>query len=147
MADNRLLLHGYDELVAQLRALPAALTAEAQDLVDASAVRATQAVEAQYPIGKTGNLRGGVFVQLGVRGHHVAASRALTTAPHSHIYEHGTKARKTKGRGKYRRPAGRGTQRPRVTFIPIVDNERKGRLYPQLRAMVEAHGLKVTGTP
>jgi hypothetical protein len=148
MANNQLLLHGYDELLAELRRLPLDLVDDGQDLVDASARRATGAVENRYPQGKTGNLRGGVFVQIGVRSSKgVVASRALTTAPHSHLYESGTKPRRTKGRGKYRKPAGRGQQRARWTFIPIVDNERKGTLYPALRALVESKGLKVSGNP
>ena len=127
---------GLEELKAALRALPAELTGEASHLIEAAGNRAVLDLKRAYPV-VTGNLRDGVEVTFTTSG---VSTRALvrSRAPHAHLYEYGTEARHT-GLG-----LNRGRMAPTHVFGRTMSNVRR-ELFDQFRALLERHGLRVTG--
>lgn len=119
-------LKGFDELVADLKTLPADLKQESTPILSRFAESARAQIVAAYPE-ITGTLRAGVqVVARQARG--VAALFTLVSgAPYAHIYEFGS-----------------ARQRPRATFLPIQDRERRESV-AAVAAVVESHGLKVAG--
>ncbi len=129
---------GLEELKAQLRNLPADLTAEASGIVTDRAERAKQDIETSYPE-RTGNLRKGLRLGSGSNVGRFGASTVLkNTAKHAWIFENGTQARHTDiGANRGAMPAGH-------IFIPIVIRQRRA-MYADLKALIERHGFVVTG--
>lgn len=123
----RMDLRGFDELKAELAALPYALKREAAPIELQHALAAQADVVAAYP-SVTGELRAGVkVVERTARG--VATLYTLaTTAPYAHIYEFGSVH-----------------QRPRATFLPITERARRASV-GVVSDLVEAHGLVVRVT-
>ena len=78
-----------------------------------------------YPIGKTGKLRAGVRVKDEAPFGDAILVRVRSLAPHSHLYDKGTAARRT------RRGWNRGVMPAQPIFIPD--------------AIAEAHGLQGQG--
>lgn len=139
MADNRLRFDGLEELRAELRRLPVDLTAEASHIVEATANAAAVEIRSGYAAHVvTGQLQGGVVVTHADAGKYSAGAIVKNTAPHAVIFEHGTRARHTdRGVNRGAMPAGN-------VFIPAIVKARR-RMYEQLRALLERHGLIVTG--
>jgi len=145
-ANNRLHWVGLDELRAALLQLPEDLASDAESIVNDAAQAAFDEIYAAYPV-RTGNLRNGLKVQ--TLSHAFDArvgSRALgagailyNNAPHAYMFEHGTEARHTDI------GADRGRMPPGKVFIPRVMRHRR-RMYEELVAMMESHGLLVTGS-
>jgi hypothetical protein len=132
----RFAFKGLDELQAALRALPAELTGEASKIIEAAGNRAVLDLKRGYPV-VTGNLRDGVevtFTQGGVSARALVRSRA----PHAHLFEYGTEARHNA------LGANRGRMPPTHLFGRTMSNVRR-EMYEGLRALLERHGLKVTG--
>jgi hypothetical protein len=127
---------GLEELKAALRALPAELTGEASHLVDAAGNRAVLDLKRAYPV-VTGNLWDGVEVTFTTSGVSTRA-RVRSRAPHAHLYEYGTEARHTA------LGLNRGRMKPTHLFGRTMSNVRR-ELFDQLRALLERHGLRVTG--
>jgi hypothetical protein len=136
----RVQLKGLDELRNALRRLPQALTQEAHAIVVAQAEAAQREVINGYPEGPTGNLRRRVTIEVNT-SKFSAGARVRSRAPHATIFERGTKARMT------RAGASRGVmpQAPEpARMIPKAITHRR-RMYQSLQAMLERHGLLVTG--
>jgi hypothetical protein len=129
---------GLQELKAQLRNLPADLAAEASGIVEGRAERAKQDIETSYP-DRAGNLRKGLRLGSGTNVGRFGASTILkNTAKHAWMFENGTQARHTD------LGANRGAMPPGHIFIPIVIRQRRA-MYRDLKALLERHGLVVTG--
>ena len=141
MTGNRVVWSGLEELKAALRQMPAALAQEGSAIVYAHARSAQQDIVAGYP-SVTGRLRGGVRVTLEANARFGAGAVLKSAAPHAHLYEFGTKRRQTK------RGWNRGVM-PKAPLdkqaIPKIIRWRV-RMYSQLAAMLERHGLKVSGS-
>ena len=128
---------GLDELRAQLRALPADLTAEASHIVQAAANAAEVEIKAAYPV-RTGRLRDHV-IQTHFEGGKFSTGVVLkNTSPLAWIYENGTQARHS-AIGAFR-----GSMPPGHVFIPRVIRAR-GWMYAQLSDLLVRHGLRVSG--
>jgi hypothetical protein len=127
---------GLDELKAALQALPAELTGEASHIIEAAGNRAVLDLKRAYPV-VTGTLRDRVDVTFTSSG---VSSKALvqSKAPHAHLFEYGTEARHT-GLG-----LNRGRMAPTHLFGKTMAKVRRD-MYDGLIALLERHGLKVTG--
>ena len=123
---TRMELRGFDELRADLKALPADLQRESSPVLARYAERARAEIASAYPE-ITGALRASVrVVARQARG--IASLFTLeSAAPYAHIYEFGS-----------------ARQPPRATFLPIQDRERRESVVA-VADLVESHGLKVTG--
>lgn len=122
----RMDLRGFDELKAQLAALPEMLKRESAPIELQHATAALAEVVAAYPE-VTGELRAGVTV-VERTPHGVATLYTLaTTAPYAHIYEFGSVH-----------------QRPRPTFLPITERGRRDAT-AAVADLVEAQGFVVGG--
>ena len=125
---NRLNLN-LDAWKAKFTAEPAALGTAAAPIVQSNAQAAAAAVKAAYPTGPTGNLKAGVrVVTEPTDDPAVVASRVVSSAPHAHLIEDGTRY-----------------IAPRPIFFPIT-NEYGDRAKRELDAMVETRGYQVSGS-
>lgn len=135
---NKFQLGGFEELKAQLRALPTHLASEAEGIVVGHANAAAGQLRSEYPEGPTGNLKRGVKADRVTQSGAGARARVRSTARHAHLYEYGTQARHTS------EGWNRGAMPPRPTFVPVVVRERRA-MVDDLIHMVEREGLTVTG--
>lgn len=124
---NKLVLGGFDELRAELAALPEASKRDAAPILLRRARLAEAELIDEYP-SITGGLRAGVrIVERAARG--VASLYTLvTSAPYAHIFEFGS-----------------SRQRPRATFLPISERERRAAV-EVVADMIEEKGLVVRGS-
>ena len=131
---------GLTELRNALRVLPETLTDDAEAIVRAHADLAEAQVIQRYPVGPTGHLRGRVYVSQAGTGTSTTAT-LRSAAPHAHLYERGTKTRRT------RRGANRGRM-PRASretaFVPAVIPIR-ARMVRALIDLVRQAGFTVGG--
>lgn len=142
MATNRIRWEGLDELKALLRTLPAELTAEGGAIVEAHARAADNAIAQSYPIGKTGNLAGGMRVTINANGRYGTGALIKNAAPHAWFYEHGTVKREYETqRNKKRKSVGR--MPPHPVFIPIMQDFRD-LMYEELAHMLVRYGFAVS---
>ena len=133
-------LHGLDELKTALRNLPQELTQEAQAIVVAHAEFAEREIENGYPVGPTGNLKRRVTTEVNT-SRFAAGARVRSRAPHASLFERGTKRRVTAdGRNRGVMPPAPDSAR----MVPKAIRHRR-RMMGALRAMLERHGLVVTG--
>jgi len=132
-----LTFHGLQELKADLRQLPAALTGEAIHLVQAEGNAAAFAIRGAYPE-VTGHLRQGVGVEPIQRTQFFAGVRVVSRAPHAHLYEYGTQVRHTA------LGANRGASPPHPVFVPRMIQAR-ARMYAGLADLLVRHGLRAIG--
>lgn len=130
---------GLDELRAELRRLPAELTAEASGIVMGAATDARNEIAAAYPR-RTGNLANSVKVITKATGPYGTAVIVKNSAQHAHLYEYGTQARHTDI------GANRGSMPPGNVFVPRMVQHRRA-MYERLKAMLHRHGLLVRGNP
>lgn len=146
-------IHGLDELIAGLKKLPADLQREAAVIVQAQAEQMLVEVQGAWPVGPTGNLRSQVRVVLTSDVVGGIKAQVLSTAPHSHLYERGTKGPRAytgQGRIKTRKnPPGwkvgknTGVMPARKLFVPIAQLRRRV-MVAALVDVVERAGLTVT---
>jgi hypothetical protein len=136
---SRVVWNGLAELREALRNLPEELTGEAGHIIEGAANAAAADVKAAYPV-RTGNLRDHVFVSHQDKGRFSAGAVVKNTAKHAWLFENGTQARHND------LGANRGSMPPGHVFIPAMIKRRR-IMYQQLRALLERHGLKVTGEP
>jgi hypothetical protein len=128
---------GVLELREEFRRLPGRLRYEARVIVESTAQLAAADIRAAYPR-RTGRLADSVVVQLRQRGPFGVVAHVRNTAPHAHIFEHGTTARLTRaGWPRGIMPAGN-------VFLPRIHRAR-GRMYAQLVALLEREGFTVSG--
>lgn len=137
MARNQLRFEGLDQLLAELRALPADLTAEARNEVLGTANGAAAAIKRDYPV-DSGNLRDGLQVLQGAAGPFGVSAAVKNTAFHAYIFENGSQIRRdAQGRNRGAMPPGR-------VFIPQIIRARRV-MYERLKAIVARKGLVVSG--
>src|SRR5262245_2699549 len=132
---------GLGELRAALLKLPQELTDEARGIVQAHGTKAATAIAQAYGThAKSGNLARHVKTRPSSSGDRFNVSlQVVSAAPHSLIYERGTKERKTKkGWGRGKMPKGR-------VFIPTMIRERYA-MYGDLKRLLVRHGLLVVET-
>jgi hypothetical protein len=137
MAMNRLTWVGLDELKNDLRLLPVALGGEGGKIAEGHANGAAATIKAGYPA-RTGNLRDKVVV-VHTRGAFGAKSIVKNTSKHARVFESGSQARHTE------LGANRGAMPPNPIFTQTVMRARRA-MYADLIALMERHGLTVTGS-
>jgi hypothetical protein len=150
MSDNRFVFDGIDELREALRNLPAELAAEAAGYVTDNAEAAVADVRRVYEAHvDSGNLVSRLFISTSSSAFG-AGALVRNTAKHAWLFENGSQARHwtgPRGTGKSTGEMwGKTAQPPSHTFIRSMMKHRK-HMYEQLRAMLERHGLEVTGEP
>lgn len=136
---NQIQYAGLDDLRTALQHLPEDLASQAGQIVSDAAFSTAGAVEANYPQGRSGNLKRGV--KSSVSSSRLAASATVTSAaPHAMIFERGTKLRRTKdGANRGAMPAAPDVAR----FIPRAIRARR-QMTDNLIALLEENGLLVT---
>ena len=130
---------GLKELIASLRELPADLTEEASGIVLGAAETAAADIASAYPV-RTGTLGDSVRVDTISGGQFGARARVRNTSKDATWFERGTTTRQTA------LGANRGAMPPGNVFVPRMVRHR-ALMYRSLAAMMERHGLEVTGTP
>lgn len=130
-------LDGLDEAIAEFRATPGAMTADARDVVESEGQAAANEIRVQYPV-LSGELRSGVGVEAMREGDAVAGVRVVSRAPEAIWYEYGTAARHTST------GAFRGRMAPHFTFIRTLIAHR-ARLVAFWRVLFERFGLRPIG--
>ena len=136
---TRLILDGLAELRAELRSLPVALTGEASGTVLSNAEAANN--DMHYPR-RSGDLADHLKVETVSAGQYGAAAVVKNTSKHASIFENGTEARHYFTINGVRHETGR--MPPGHVFVPAVVRRRR-EMYEQLKAMLERHGLEVSG--
>lgn len=131
---------GLTELRAALRKLPEDLAGEASHIVEGIANGAAADIRRVYP-SHTGRLIGGVVVTHFEHGKVAAGAIVKSGAPHSHLFEYGTKARRT-GKGANRGTMPKAPESERM--VPIVVRARK-RMYAQLTDLLRRAGFVIEG--
>ena len=133
---------GLEEFKAQLRSTPEHLRGEATHVVEGRANGAAVLIRAGYGAHRvTGNLQESVEVRH-EHSAHGARSVVAATAPHAHLFEFGTQARK---RASGAETGAMWSRTPPVpVFIPAMDRERRG-MYGDLKAMLQRAGFEVSG--
>jgi len=139
MSNNRFVWTGLEELKQELQQLAPALVGEASGIVDNAGEYAKSAVIQGYPL-RTGDLRNHVVLTHFDAGKFGAAVILKNTAKHAWLFENGSEARHTD------LGADRGSMPPGHVFIPTVMRWRRW-MWTELRALVERHGVTVTGEP
>jgi len=128
------------ELIQQFSTLATDLNnAAAPDVVDL-AEEAKTIIYNGYPLGKTGGLRAGLKVKV-FREQHRVRAQVLNTAPHSHLYEHGTEVR-------HADIGNVGPNRGKMPANPIFTQtmmRQRRRLHAGLPLTLETFGLKAVG--
>jgi hypothetical protein len=139
---NRFIFDGLEEFKTALRALPAELTAEGEQIVRDHAYAAKDAIHEAYPE-VTGNLKKGLVVtRLAGESRWGVAYEVRNKAKHARIYERGTQARHyyTAERGVKH---ATGAMPPGNKFLPNIIRYRR-LMRDALRAMLVRHFLVVT---
>ncbi len=143
MSNNQMVFRGFEEFKAQLRNLPSELAGEASGIVIGAAEVAAAAIEQKYRANAhTGDLADGVLVEVVEAGPFGVAARVRSVGNLAWLYEMGSEARHyVTVRGNThltgRMPAGN-------YFIPECIRRRRA-MNEALKAMMERHGLTVTG--
>jgi len=106
------------EALRRLDALGDAVRASVRDEAATVAERMATELRDAYPE-VTGNLRRGVRVEHGRRGSYV-----LSRAPHAHLYEWGTRERKTYTRASGPMQGAKGRVEGRNVFVPTAITSR-----------------------
>jgi Bacteriophage HK97-gp10, putative tail-component len=136
---------GLDELKAFLKTLPDDLTEDAMEMIRGTGHAALADIRAAYPVW-TGTLQRGLRVTEAKTGRYAGAIRVRSTAPHSSLFEKGTKPRRAFTRdGKWmKKPANRGFMPAAGIFVPIAMRHR-ARMWLLLKQLVRAQGFVVNG--
>jgi hypothetical protein len=140
VSSSQFVFDGIAELKEALRRLPHEFTEEAVHIVEGVANGAAATIKGNYAR-VSGNLVDGVSVDI-ERGAFAASAVVKSKSPHAWIYENGTQVRHTDaGANRGRMPPAP----PGRAFIPAMIKARR-RMYEQFAAMLERHGLVVTGS-
>jgi len=131
---------GLNEFRNALKNLPEELRSEATVIVGEHAREAQRQVIAAYPQGPTGNLKRGVTAPRNESTQFMAKFRVRSQAPHAHIFEYGTKERRT------RSGANRGVM-PKApsdqAAVPFFIRQRR-RMLEALIVLVRQAGFQVS---
>jgi hypothetical protein len=129
---------GLDELMRDLTNAPAEIRAEAMDVVRDTTEGMAAAVRTSYAAHRrTGTLLGRIKTSYPASG--ALIGKVLSTAPHSHLFEWGTKERQT------RRGANRGRMPANSEFDDLAQTWRE-RMTTRLMALVANRGFLVRRT-
>jgi hypothetical protein len=132
----RLTFVGLAGLRDAFKRLPAELKAEAVTLVRDSATQAQRAIVAQYPAGKTGQLRAQVQVVSIPAATYGTAAAVKSQARYARFFEEGTRVRQTKnGWNRGRMPAAN-------VLVPTMIRVRAA-LYRDLADVIRRAGFEV----
>jgi hypothetical protein len=143
MANNRFVFTGLEELKADLRRLPADLTDEASAIVFGAGNGAADVIQAGYKAHRhSGDLADHVTVTVRAGGRFGVAVVVRSAGRAASVFETGSQARHYVTRKGVRHLTGKMPATP--TFVPAVRRARRA-MYAQLRALLVAHGLQVTG--
>lgn len=148
MSNNRFVFTGLEELKAELRALPTELKADGTEIVMGAATRAKAAVSAVYTAHRvSGELAKGLTLEVEGIGPYGTRATVGNRGNLAWLFENGSQTRQYTGTDKIGRVyvnALRGKMPPHHVFIPTMIRHR-AQMYAQLAAMLERHGLVVTG--
>lgn len=134
---GRVQVTGLDELMKAMHDAPVEIRTEAMSIVRDETESAATEIKQEY-VRKTGTLAARVATSYPSSTTLVGIVRSA--APHSHIYEFGTKQRRTKS------GANRGVM-PANEVTPVVATRHRRRMYDRLIAMLRGIGLfEVTET-
>lgn len=126
-------LDGFDALIQQLTDAPAHIREQGMTIVREETEGAAIEIEASYPQ-KTGTLASRVKTLFPSTT--LLVGIVQSTAPHSHLYEFGTKPRQNKA------GANRGAM-PAKKTTPAIAQRRRTRMMRRLTEMVEHMGFEV----
>jgi hypothetical protein len=140
MAKVTLRFDGLEQMKAELRALPAALTLEATLRIHARADRALAEMHAKYPHGKTGHLQAGLSTRSIAGGRFHTIVQVRSDAIHAGVFETGAAVRHTA------HGWNRGAMPPGRVFRPAMIRARHALWYEDLPGLLRDHGLTVTGS-
>lgn len=133
-------LAGFEALIAELRDAPDHIRAEAMGIVKDTTEAAAREIAATYPQGPTGNLKNRVKTSYPSESLLVGIVRS--TAPHSHLWEFGTRARQTKnGASRGKMPAHKGRSE-KVT--PTIAAKHRTQMFIRLKNMLRDMGFQVS---
>lgn len=131
---------GLDRFLDELRGLDVAVSTDAHAILTGRADDAKTAIAAAYPV-RSGALRAGLVIRP-ARRPLLAGCTLVQTAPHGHLYEHGTEDRENKA------GANRGRMPATPTFVPIATTHQHRGLSAVIDRLLSAHGAtRVTGEP
>lgn len=133
---SRFVFTGLQEMLADLRKLPAELAGEGGDLVEGRGDRAMATIAAGYP-SRTGDLRTKLKVTH-TRSAFGARSVVRNSSKHALPYDAGSQTVRITKRG-----ISRGTMPPTPIFSQTIARERRA-MYGDLKELLERHGLTVT---
>ena len=143
MSANRFVFEGLAELRAELRNLPAALAGEASAIVVHAAEGAANTIRAEYGRHRvTGHLMDRVTVTQPDAGSYGVAMVVKVTDPIAWLFDNGSQARHWAG-GKSTGIMW-GKTPPTHVFVKTMIAARR-RMYEELAALLERHGLVVSG--
>lgn len=145
----KLRFDGMAELRAQLRNLPAELTVEAGRIVESTANAVAVEVRTQYGRHRvTGDLQDGVGVTHSENGKWSAGAIVKSRSPLAWLFDNGSQARHYFSRNGVKHETGKmwGRVPPTHVFARAAGRARR-RMNAAFIAMLERHGLRVTGTP
>lgn len=139
---------GMQDFYAALRKLPVELRDDAADIITTAAEDARTAIYQEYAQGDTGNLRKGLYVKPPLPSLYGMDVILISRAAHAWLWDNGSEARHYTTKNGKRHATGRmwGKSSPPHTFIKHVIRHRN-RMFEDLVAMMEQHGLWVTGSP
>lgn len=138
---------GLAELRADLRRLPAELAGEAGQIVDTAGNGAAATVRTEYGQHRvTGSLADHVKVEHVASGPYGASVVVKSTAKHAWLFDNGSQARHFVEASGKEHGTGQmwGKRPPMHTFVRAMIRARR-RMFEELKAMLERHGLKVSG--
>lgn len=127
-------LEGFEALRHALVTMPQEIRAEAMEIVRDETEGAAVEISQAYAR-RSGTLAARVKTSYPASGAMVGV--ALSTAPHSHLYEFGTRQRKTKS------GANRGAM-PANAVTPQIAKRRRERMARRLIEMVKRFGFEVS---
>lgn len=134
-------IQGFDELIRQLTDAPEHIRDRGMEIVKATTETAAREIQATYPKGPTGNLRDRVKTFYPSESLLVGIIRS--TAPHSHLWEFGTRVRRNAaGANRGRMPAHKG-HAAKVT--PTIADKHRQTMVRQLVAMLRGMGFQISG--
>lgn len=133
----RFVVTGLEELIAQLRALPAELAGEGGHIVEGRANGATATIKAGYPV-RAGDLRDKLDVTH-TRSRFGARSVVKNTSKHAVPYDQGSETVRITTKG-----ISRGRMPPKPIFSQTMARERRA-MYRDFADLLRRHGLTVTG--
>jgi hypothetical protein len=128
-------LAGFEALIEELRNAPKEIRDEAMEIVRDTTEAAATEIRSAYPK-VTGNLASRIRTSYPASG--ILAGIVMSTAPHSHLYEWGTRQRMTAS------GANRGKMpRPKQDVTPPIAIRHRRRMYERLIDMLRAKGFQI----